>query len=514
MTPRPATYKPIGITSGLHAAARRTPDKIALSCENKTLTFAKLEERIQRVTGLLRYGLGLAKGTNAALLAPNCLEYLEIVCGAANAGIPVATLNPKLVPREIEYTCNDCEATVLFVHPDLADTARNSNLPSVQSIIVLGDEYEALLGKAQQTPLIEFEEWDPFIIHYTSGTTGEPKGVVLPHRARALLFFAMATEYGCYSPDDRYLATAPLFHGAGFAFAMASVFFGGYAEILPSFDPIEFLERMRQGQFTGTFLVPTHFHALFELTPSTLGARGPKTLRTIVANAAPLAQATKERIIEYFGQGILHETYGSTEIGIATNLRPQDQLRKERSVGLPFVCTHIRLLDDGGQPVSVGEVGELYTDSPFKFNGYLNRPEETQAAMRGDWFSAGDLAVEDDEGYLYLVDRKKDMVISGGVNIYPREIEEVLFRLDGVIDAAVIGIPDERWGEALCAYLVPRPGARLDTVEIRNALSQELASFKLPKTVRYVEELPRNASGKVLKRTLRERESTRKIRCD
>ena len=509
MSARPFNYKPVGISSGLHAAANRSPDKIALRFEERTLTFATLDDRVRRVTGLVRHGLGLSKGTNAALLAPNCLEYLEIVCGAADAGVAVATLNPKLVTREIEYTCNDCEAAVLFVHPELATAVQDADLPTVKRIVVLGEEYEALLQAASPTPPVEFEEWDPFVIHYTSGTTGEPKGVVLPHRARALLFFAMATEYGCYSPDDRYLATAPLFHGAGFAFAMAAIFFGGHAEILPRYDPDVFLNRMREGAFTGTFLVPTHFHALFELPPRILGTRGPETLRTIVANAAPLAQATKERIVEYFGDDILHETYGSTEIGIATNLRPRDQLRKERSVGLPFVCTHVKLLDEEGNLVKTGEVGELFTDSPFKFNGYFNRPEETQASMRGDWFSAGDLARQDEEGYLYLVDRKKDMVISGGVNIYPREIEEALFRIEGVLEAAVIGVPDARWGESLLAYIVPRPHARLETENVLAALRQELASFKVPRTVRYIETLPRNASGKVLKRELRERESGR-----
>ncbi len=505
MSSRPFTYQPLGISSGLHAAASRTPDKVALKCEERTLTYAALEERLRRVTGLVRHGLGLAKGTNAALLAPNCLEYLEIVCGAADAGVAVATLNPKLVTREIEYTCNDCEAAVLFVHPELAPLAKDADLPTVRRIIVLGDEYEGLLRSASPSAPVAFEEWDPFVIHYTSGTTGEPKGVVLPHRARALLFFAMATEYGCYSPDDRYLATAPLFHGAGFAFAMAAVFFGGHAEILPRYEPEGFIRRMRDGHFSGTFLVPTHFHALFELPSRTLGARGPGTLRTIVANAAPLAQATKERIVEYFGEGILHETYGSTEIGIATNLRPPDQLRKERSVGLPFICTHVKLLDEDGNPVPTGEVGELFSDSPFKFNGYYNRPEETQSAMRGAWFSAGDMAVQDEEGYLYLVDRKKDMVISGGVNIYPREIEEVLFRVDGVLEAAVVGVPDERWGEALLAYVVARPQMQLQTDALLDTLRQELASFKVPKAVHYIDELPRNASGKVLKRVLRER---------
>ena len=329
--------------------------------------------------------------------------------------------------------------------------------------MVIGPRYEALLAQAHpQRPAVTVQEWENFSIPYTSGTTGKPKGVLLSHRARTMCFGAMAVEFGCYSPDDRALATAPLCHGAGLAFALAPVFFGGTCDILPRFDPGQLLARLEVTAATNVFLVPTHFHAIFGLDAATLDSHRPRALRSIISNAAALPQATKERIVAYFGTDILHECYGATETGIVCNLRPPDQLRKTKCVGLPFPYTEIRILREDGSEAAPGEIGELFSTSPTLFNGYWNRPEETAAALRdGKWVSVGDLATRDDEGYLYIVDRKKDMIISGGINIYPREIEEALFAHPAIADAAVIGIPDAYWGEALKAFVVPRPGARI-----------------------------------------------------
>ncbi|MXW90371.1 MAG: AMP-binding protein [Rhodospirillaceae bacterium] len=501
----PATYRPLTIATGMRAAAERTPEKIALREGERTLTYAALVDRIDRVSAMVTDGFGLGPGDNAAILAPNCLEYIEIVAGASCAGVAVATLNPRLVGREIRYICDDCGARVLFVHASLAETVRDLTLDSVERIVVLGRDYDALLAEARPLRPAPLPEWSPFSISYTSGTTGEPKGVVLPHRSRVLTFYGMASEYGCYGPDDRYLATAPLFHGAGFAFAVAVVYFGGYCEILPGFDPERVIERLATERLGGTFFVPTHFHSVFALERPVLERyRAFERLKAIVSNAAPLAQATKERIVDYFGEGVLHETYGSTEAGIVTNLRPADQLVKQRCVGLPFVASHVRLLDDDGREVAPGEVGELFSNSPYIFNGYWGKPEETAACFRGDWFSAGDMATRDEEGFVYLVDRKKDMVISGGINIYPREIEEILFRHPGVADVAVIGVPNEKWGEELKGFVVPQPGAAPEARALETFCREHLSPYKVPKTFEFTGALPRNAAGKVLKRKLRE----------
>jgi long-chain acyl-CoA synthetase len=315
----------------------------------------------------------------------------------------------------------------------------------------------------------------------------------------------MASEYGCYSPDDHYLAIAPLFHGAGYNFAHAAVFFGGSCEILPNFDAETTIRKLHETGAAGTFMVPTHFHAIFALEKSIRQRWRGVGLKALVSNAAPLPQRTKELIVEYFGDGILHETYGSTEGGIVTNLRPRDQLRKLQCVGVPFLMNQIRLLGEAGEPVVRGEVGELYNNSPCLFLGYWNQPEATAAALRDGWFSAGDLARMDEEGYIFLVDRKKDMYISGGVNVYPREVEELLFRLPGVKEAAVVGVPDDYWGEAGKAFIVMQPDATLTEEAAIAACKQTLAGYKVPRHVSFIDALPRNAAGKVLKTDLRKR---------
>jgi long-chain acyl-CoA synthetase len=500
----PWTYRPVTLDAGVRASFNRTPDKLALREGERTLTYRQLVARINRAGNAAMSDLGLRPGDRVAILAGNCLEYIEIMCGLSGVGVAVATPSPRLTAAEVKLICDDCGARVLFVEQALHDMVRAIAFETVERIIVIGGDYEDWLAKGRDTdPAVAVDEWQPFSIPYTSGTTGKPKGVTLPHRARTLIFYAMGVEYGCYSADDRALAVAPLCHGAGFAFAMAPVYFGGYCEIIRRFEPDRILGSLNASAASNIFLVPTHFHAIFGLEQQILARYQRGTLRTIISNAAPLAQATKERIVDFFGDGLLHETYGSTESGIVCNLRPQDQLRKVKCVGQPFPNTEVRVLDDEGREVGPDTVGELFSRSPYHYNGYWGRAEETRASFRGDWFSAGDMAVRDDEGYIYLVDRKKDLVISGGINVYPREIEEVLFAHPSVADAAVIGIPDDYWGEVLKAFVVLRRDARPSADELLAHCRASLAGYKIPKTVEFMDMLPRNTAGKVLKTTLR-----------
>jgi len=498
-------YIPLTLSSGVRASAARTPDKVALTENERCLSYAQLIDRIDRVANMVSTGLGLEPGDHVALMAPNCIEFIEIVCGLGDAGLATAMVNPRLTAKEAAYICNDSQAKVLFVHASLEELVRSAQLETVQHIIVIGKDYDEKLAAAQTGPCgVAVAETDIFAIPYTAGTTGQPKGVLLPHRSRVLTFFSMAVEYGCYSIDDRSLAIAPLYHGGGFAFAMAPVFFGGSCDILTKFEPEQVLERLMNLGITNTFMVPTHFNAIFALGDATLAKYSAPALKTIISNAAPLPQATKARIVNYFGEGILNETYGSTEGGIVCNLRPADQLRKEQCVGFPFACTEVKLLDGTGKEVPDGSVGELYSRSPFLFSGYWGKPEATAEAYRGEWLSVGDMARRDEEGYLYLVDRKKDLIISGGVNVYPREIEEVLHSHPAIIEAAVIGVPDDYWGEAVKAFVVCRRGVTASAEELLTYCQQSLAGFKLPKSFEFVDALPRNAAGKVLKRDLRQ----------
>ncbi|MEZ5473678.1 MAG: AMP-binding protein [Steroidobacteraceae bacterium] len=506
-------YRPLLLADGVHAAAARTPHKVALRCGDAELSYAELDRRVRYVTARALAALALQPGDRVAVLAANCLEYPELVLGLSDAGAIVATLNPRANSSELADACNDCGARVLFAHVSLRAVVQAARCRTVEQVVFIGahgaDGYDSWRESheggviAARTPALA--ETQPFTLVYSSGTTGKPKGILISHRSRVLTFHAMAMEYGCYGPDDRFLSLAPMAHGAGLAFTMATLYFGGYVELVGKFEPAQVIEKLVQEPFTGIFMVPTHFQAIFALDAALLARHrhAARTLRAIISNAAALPQALKEKIVAFWGEGLLHETYGSTEAGIVTNIRPQDQLRRIQSVGRPFATNLVRLLDDHGQEVATGEVGELYSRSSYLFDGYWNNREDTAACIRDGWVSAGDLARCDADGYYYIVDRKKDMVISGGINIFPREIEEVLHRHPAVLEAAVIGIPDAHWGERLRAFVVRAAAASTSEEELLAYCKENLSGYKVPRELRFIETLPRNVGGKVLKKELR-----------
>ncbi len=494
---------------GVRASARRSPNKVAVRSEGRELRYHQLVSRFSRLGAFAADGLGMQLGDRAAILSPNCAEYIEVALGLGERGYALATLNHRLTPREVAEILDDCTPRVLFVHPVVAQSAVAAlELMAAPRprLITFGRVYEALLQDASDTmPTVKFPEWTTFSIPYTSGTTGKPKGVMLPHRSRVLTAFALASEFDCYGPDDDFLALTPMAHGAGFLYPMASIFLGGSCTLMADFDPEETVAAMASGRSTGVFLVPTQFHKMFTLPERTLDRyRGGGRLKSILANAAPLPQSTKEQIIDYYGEGLLHEMYGSTEAGIVTNMRPQFQLLKDTCVGTPFACTEVELRDDDGQPVADGQPGELFSRSPYLFNGYLGLPEATAETLREDnWLTVGDIAVRDEDGFYYIVDRKKDMVISGGLNVYPGDVERVIARIAGVAECAVVGLPNPQWGEQLAAFVIAQPGSALTAEAIEAACREALASYKIPREVHFIEALPRNANGKVLKKDLR-----------
>jgi acyl-CoA synthetase (AMP-forming)/AMP-acid ligase II len=501
---RPFGFQPVTVGWGVRSAATRDPGKIAVIDGSRALTYGALIERMDRLVDRAR-AAGLRPGDHAAIVSRNRLEYIEVCCGLPDAGVAVATVNARLTTAEIVAICDDACARLLIVEPAHAASLRAQRFATLERIIEIGPEYEAWLADADPTAAAPaaVEEWDVWTIPYTSGTTGRPKGVLVSHRSRVFSFAGMASNYRCYGPDDKFLAMAPLNHGGGLAFAVASIFYGGTMEILDRFDPEITLRKLKQDGFTGVFMVPTHFQMIFEMAPAVLDAYRRPGLRALISNAAPLPQAMKEKIVPYFGETVLHECYGSTEGSIITSLPPTDQLRKDRCVGLPFANTRVRLLNEAGEDCAPGEVGELHSQSPFHFNGYWRRPEETEAAFSDGWLHVGDLARRDDEGFIYIVDRKKDMVISGGVNIYPREIEEVLIRHPELADVAVVGAPDERWGETLVLFAVPREGAAPTQGSVAEFCRDRLAAFKIPGTLILIDQIPRNAGGKIVKTDLK-----------
>jgi long-chain acyl-CoA synthetase len=490
------------IASGVMAGALSHGDKPALLFADRCLSFKALAERIQRVAALARDELGLRSGDCAAIYAPNCLPYIELVAGLSRAGVMVATPTHRAAPAELRQILANCQAAVVFCPAELRE-----RLPALddKAIVVLDDDYEELL--ARQDLAIPVSPADPkatFCIPYTSGTTGEPKGVMLSHHSRAHLFKAMAHHFRCLGPADRHLCFAPLAHGGGFGFAMASIFNGGTLELLDGFDPSFVLSRLASGEVTSVFMVPTHVQQILSLPDDQLRGSAGFRLNGIVVNAAPFARTLKQRAVDFFGEGVIHECYGCTEVGIATALAPELIDDKPGSVGPAIIGTEVAVRRDDRNPAAAGEIGDIWVKSPTLFNGYCRNRDATEEALDGPWLLTGDMGAMDGEGFLSIMDRRKDMVISGGINIYPREIEEVLLRHRGVAEAAVVGIPDERWGESLAAAIVvgtePPPTAE----DLISHCREYLGGYKIPRRIVFSDELPRNPSGKVMKRTIRD----------
>ncbi|HET7875145.1 MAG TPA: AMP-binding protein, partial [Methylomirabilota bacterium] len=346
-------------------------------------------------------------------------------------------------------------------------------------------------------------ERDLFYLGYTSGTTGRPKGAMVTHRNRALAYHYWALEYGI-GEHDVALHAGPFHHTAPFGFTLTQLWMGGQVVILPSFDPLEALRSMAAASVTWSFMVPYMLNAVLHLPAEQHRSHRPRALRFLISAASPLPTATKEGLLARFPEVGLHEFYGATEAGVVTNLRPEDQRRKVRCVGKPILDTEVKVVGPTGEKVKPGEIGELYIKGPTLFDGYFNAPEMTAAAIRDGWSTLGDLAYLDEEGYVYIVDRVKDVIKSGGVNIFPTEIEEALTSHPAVYEAAVVGVPDERWGEAARAIVVLRSGAAADAAAILAHCRGLLADYKIPKAVEFRDSLPRNPAGKVLKRVLRD----------
>lgn len=451
-TPRPFPGNPVSLPAGwqsftfanaIRAASARNPFKTAIIHGDRSISYGDLVRRIDALRDAAITELGLTKGDSLALISRNCIEYLEIVAGIPDAGAAVATINARMMSAEIKIAVDDSRARVVIAdEASVALVAAAGLDPSIR-VVALGAEYEALIAEARRpASLPRIEEWDPWTIPYTSGTTGQPKGVVLSHRSRMLVGLVSGVEFGCFGYDDKFLAMTPMNHGGGLGFPASSLAGGGTVEILDKYSPIETLDRLKNGGVTGIFMVPTHFQMIFELPAEVTEPYRLPPIRAIIANAAPLPQAMKEKIIPWFGEKVLNEIYASTESGLVCNMRPEWQLDKERCVGTPMAHVHVEIRREDGSICDVDEVGELFSRSPMQFNGYWHRDDETAATLQDDWLSVGDMAKRDADGFLYIVDRKKDMVISGGVNIYPREIEEVLIRHPAIVEVAVIGIPD------------------------------------------------------------------------
>lgn len=493
----------------LRLAAERSPEKVAIRCGGDSLTHFELNRMGNRLANAF-HEIGLRKGDRAGIIMPNCVAYLAAIYAAAKAGIVLVFMNYRFTGREIAYQIKDSKAKALIYGDDYIESvqAARSEIPELLTIAAenaqqtdIGSLSAFAAAGSDREPDVVISENDIFYLGYTSGTTGFPKGAIVTHRNRSLAYRYWAIEYG-FNADDRYLQPGPFHHSVQIGFSLAQLSLAGTVTVLPKFDPLEAVNAMRDHAITWSFMVPYMYNAILALPEEDRRPSDIPQLRVFISAASPLPTTVKDGLLQAFPHVGLHEFYGATEAGVVTNLRPRDQRRKTRCVGRPILDMEIRVLDEAGHDVPAGEVGHLFMKGPTLFDGYYSSPEKTAAAFKDGWCTLGDLAREDEEGYLYIVDRAKDVIKSGGVNIFPAEIEEVLTLHPQVFDAAVVGVPDVTWGEAVHAIVVPKGPA--DQADLIAYCRQHLAGYKIPKSIEFRAELPRNPGGKVLKRVLRD----------
>jgi acyl-CoA synthetase (AMP-forming)/AMP-acid ligase II len=500
--------------------ARVFPDKTGARDLARSLTFRQWNARSCRLANAL-LGLGLRKGDRLAVLAYNCIEWLEIYAGAAKAGLIAVPINFRLLGPEIRYIAEDCGARAFIVQDALVeriDEVRGDLAIGETNYVVFGNaqpvagyrSYETLLAAARDSePDTDVAPDDPFALMYTSGTTGRPKGAIRSHRASAMLSLVTDTEMG-FGRDDTALLVMPMCHANSLYFSNAFTYCGAgcFVYSQKSVDPEHLLRTLSESGATFTSLVPTHYIMMLALPDRVRARHSGAHMRKLLVSSAPARRDTKLAILDHFRNSGLFELYGSTEAGWVTMLHPDEQLTKLGSVGRECVgSASIRILDPQGDDVADGAVGELYSRTPYTFDGYWGMPEKTAVAFRDGYCTVGDMARRDAEGYYFLVDRKSNMIISGGENVYPSEVENLLGAHPDVREVAVVGLPDATWGERVHAVVVLHAGRQTSESEIVEWCRGRVAGYKRPRSISIVadDEMPRTATGKILHRMLRER---------
>lgn len=500
----------------LHAKAQ--PGKTALVDDRPggrvlRWSYAELDARVNRLANHL-LARGVRPGERVIWCGMNSPEVVAMSHAARKLGATAVPLNYRLAPEEAAYVVDNSDAVFVWTDADHAElfAAIRPQLPKVREVAVYagaarGGQLDAGRwledgNEAEPDPTGEVLEASTMI--YTSGTTGQPKGAVRsgsgdPEQTRALLALIG------YQPDDVYLSTGPLYHSGPGGFMGVAFALGNTVILQRKFDPEDWLRLVATHGVTTTFSAPTPIRMVCSLSAAVKRRYDVRSIRRMVANAAPWSFALKQAYLADFPEDSLFEVYGSTELGVNTVLRPEDQLRKPGSCGKPSPGVEIKLVDEDGQDVEKPHVpGELFVRSRSVFQTYHKAQEKYESERRGAFHTVGDVAYFDEEGFYYICDRKKDMIISGGMNIYPAEIEAALEAHPDVYDVAVIGIPSDEWGESVHAVVVARPGSSPTPEAIVAFAREHLAGYKLPRSVSFLPELPRTGSGKILKRTLRE----------
>jgi long-chain acyl-CoA synthetase len=492
-------------------AAAAHPDKAALVAGDRSITYAELDDRVRRVAGALA-GIGVSEGDRVAFLLGTRPEFVEVLHGAWRLGAVAAPLNVMLTPEEAGYILADAEAKVVVAERSLLPTvlAVRDRLAALDHVLVVGGRsprktlsYEKLLSRAPQAPASAPVEGDLALLAYTAGTTANPKGAALTHGNLLANLDQMARVPALREAEsDVILLALPLFHIYALNVVLGiTIREGATAVLVERFDPVRTLELVERHRVTALFGAPPMFGAWLRAAEGRTFDLS--SVRLAVSGAAPLPGEVLAAFRERFGITIW-EGYGLTETAPAVSTNALGAEPKPGSIGIVLPGVEVRLIDDRGEDVEEGDPGEIVVRGPNVFAGYWRKPDETEAALHDGWFRTGDVAYRDEDGYLYIVDRSKDLVIVSGFNVYPKEVEEAIEGHPLVAECAVIGVPDERTGEAVKALVVPVPGAALTEDDVMEHCRGRLARFKWPREVLLVADLPKHITGKVLRRRLRE----------
>jgi fatty-acyl-CoA synthase/long-chain acyl-CoA synthetase len=495
------------------AHAQAQPDALAVVEDDRTLTWREYDAMSNRWARVL-LDAGVAAGTKIVWCAQNSLEVVVIIAAARKAGATAVPLNYRLSSSEAAYVIDNSDATVVLFDIDQADQLgpARAECPKVEHWLAFRcaapavpewAEHVETLAAGQPETAADAAPGTGATMIYTSGTTGKPKGALRTGGVSTENAMALFQRVG-YQPGDVYLTTGPLYHSGPLGFMAFPQLAGGCVIVQRKFDPKHWLELVQQHKVTTTFSAPTPVRRILDLGLEVIKGYDTSSLARVIANAAPWPFELKRRYVEAFGDTSLWEVYGSTELGVDTVMPPEDQMRKPGSCGKPAPGVELALFDDDGNRITEPQTpGELYVRSAAAFDTYYKAEEKYESAKRGDWLTVGDVAYFDDEGYYYICDRKNDMIISGGMNIYPAEVEAVIVEHPAVADAAVFGIPSDEWGEAVHAVVQLHPGEDVDDDEIMQFCKERMASYRVPRSFSRIDDIPRTASGKTLKRELR-----------
>jgi long-chain acyl-CoA synthetase len=510
------------LNSTLRRAARYYPENTATTFNDRSQSYSELWSRTQALARALQ-NLGLGRDDRVAIYLLNCPQFMEVVYACFELGAVVVPLNTRLAADELIFIINDAECRAFITDDALqpASASFKSRLEGIEHYIAVNAEgefrdYERLIaeqGDKPRDPLPDDDrsEEDLVGLFYTSGTTGVPKGVMLNHRN--LWMNAMHTLAArAPEPNPIFLHAAPMFHLATFPAVINNTLVGGSHAILQRFDLKRLMEIIERDRVTSTVLVPTMINLL--INHPDFSKHDMSSLRRITYGASPMPVELLKRAMQLLPGVEFFQGYGQSESSpLLTTLMPEDHVvegpehvtRRLASCGRPVIGVEVEVVDDNDEPVEPGEVGEVVARGPNVMMGYWKRPEETASALRGGWLRTGDMATIDDAGYIYLVDRKKDMIISGGENVYSTEVENVVYQHPAVREAAVIGVPDEKWGEAVKAIVTLKNGASATESDLIEFCAARLADYKTPKSVEIREgELPKSGAGKIMKKELRE----------